>query len=130
MYNAEMLLGQDYFSTKGKKLDMTKSNSFREFWRVLTLLKAIAKDSSFDEIIEKNIVRDKRIKSGVAIIKGTRISTSDVMRMLSDDYNIEEVLDNFPTLKDKNQVLAAITYEVRKWNFIFKIFKYSKSNKQ
>ncbi len=123
MYNAEMLLGQEYFSNKGNIKKVNSANGFREFWRNFTLLKVIVKDPRFDEIVKDNIIKDKNIKSGMAIIKGTRISTKDIIRMLKDDYNIEEVLKNFPTIKDEKQVLAALVYEARKWNFIFDISK-------
>lgn len=119
MYHAEMLLGQEYFSNKVSMRKVGSTHRLRELWRIFTLLKAIAKDSSFDKMIEDYIVKDKRIKSGTAIIKGTRISTQDIMHMLKDGYDVNEILQNFPSIQSKEQILVAMVYEIRSWKFIF-----------
>lgn len=119
MYHAEMLLGQEYFSNKISMKKIGSTHRLRELWRIFTLLKAIAKDSSFDKMIKNDIVKDKRVKSGTAIIKGTRISTQDIMHMLKDGYDVNEILQNFPSIQDKEQILVAMVYEIRSWRFIF-----------
>lgn len=128
MYSAEMLLGKEYFSNKKELKDSHSARSFREFWRNFTLLKTMVKDPNFDKIVKDNIVTDKNIKSGTPIIKGTRISTNDIMRILTDDYEIEDIMKNFPTIKSEEQIIAAMVYEIREWNFIFAFYKYVRNH--
>lgn len=124
MYNAEMLLGQEYFSSKKNTKNISSKNQFQEFWRNFTLLKTMAKDQRYDKLIKNNITKNKKIKSGTAIIKGTRISTQDIMHLLANDYDVDKILNNFPTIQNQEQIMAATAYEIRRWNFLSAISSY------
>lgn len=128
MYGAEAMLGKVYFSKRSKASSKDSGKNFRETWRDFSLLKKLIKSPVFDKMVKDNIVKDKKIKSNTAIIKGTRISTNDITRMLADGYSVNDILKNVPTVKTDEQILAALVYEMRKWNFAFITFKYAKNN--
>lgn len=57
----------------------------------------------------KRIEINPRVLAGKPVIKGTRISVEQIMRMLASGMLAEEIIKEFPHLK-KNDIQAAILY--------------------
>ena len=55
------------------------------------------------------IVRDPQICGGQATIKGTRVTVRTVLASLAEGATIEEILQDFPTLKEQD-VRAVIAF--------------------
>ena len=58
---------------------------------------------------EKHIVRDPKICGGETVIKGTRVTVRTVLSSLAEGARIEEILADFPTLKERD-VRAVIAF--------------------
>jgi len=57
----------------------------------------------------ERIVIDPKICHGQACIKGTRIPVHQIMRMLANGDTIEELLQEYPSLK-RDDILACFDY--------------------
>lgn len=125
MYGMEMFIGKNYFSSTE---NTTTNKDEYSSWKAYRMLKRMAKDKKFDSIIKTNIISNKKIKSGTPIIKGTRISTKDIMRMISDNFQIDQIMIELPSITDDKQILAAIVYEIRKMNCITFVIEALKKN--
>jgi uncharacterized protein (DUF433 family) len=55
------------------------------------------------------IVRDPRICGGQAVIKGTRVTLRTVLASLADGNSVEEILEDFPSLKPED-IWAVIAF--------------------
>ena len=55
------------------------------------------------------ITRDPKICGGEPIIRGTRVTIRTVLASLAEGASIEEILDDFPTLKE-DDVRAIIAF--------------------
>ena len=55
------------------------------------------------------IIIDEKILKGKPIIKGTRISVELILELLSNDWNIDTILENYPQLI-KEDILEAIKF--------------------
>ena len=55
------------------------------------------------------ITRDKKICGGEPVITGTRVTLRTVLASLAEGASIEEILEDFPTLKE-NDVRAVIAF--------------------
>jgi uncharacterized protein (DUF433 family) len=53
---------------------------------------------NYNNFIEINA----KIRFGKPVIKGTRISVSDILSMLADNMSISEILEDFPQLKSED----------------------------
>ena len=51
---------------------------------------------------------DSDIRSGKPCIKGTRITVSDILQWLASGMNFQEILDDFPLLKEEHIQAALI----------------------
>jgi uncharacterized protein (DUF433 family) len=60
-------------------------------------------------IYKGRIITDPAIMLGKPIIKGTRITVEHVLRKLSEDMTVEELLEVYPHLT-KEDILAALSY--------------------
>jgi uncharacterized protein (DUF433 family) len=61
---------------------------------------------------EKNkdkITTDPNIMTGKPIIKGTRITVATILRQLAQGVEVDEILQNYPTLK-KEDIQTALEY--------------------
>jgi len=61
--------------------------------------------------IFKRIVCNPDILSGKPVIKGTRISVEFLMELLANNWNHEEIMENYPQIK-KEDILAALEYSL------------------
>lgn len=55
------------------------------------------------------IIRDKEICGGQPVIKGTRVTLRTILASLAEGATIEEILNDFPTLKEQD-VRAVIAF--------------------
>lgn len=55
------------------------------------------------------IVRDKTICDGQPVIKGTRVPLRTVLACLAEGATIEQILEDFPTLKEQD-IRAVIAF--------------------
>lgn len=109
---------EDFFSTKSEpEVKETRKINNRKFATILTFIK-LKYSRAFDDIIKKYIVCDKNIRNGEATIKGTRITACDILYILSearsDKKSIEYIYEQYPSITNKDQILAAILYMIKK----------------
>ena len=57
----------------------------------------------------ERIVRDPQICGGEAILKGTRVTLRTVLASLADGDSVEDILNDFPSLKPED-IRAAIAF--------------------
>jgi uncharacterized protein (DUF433 family) len=67
----------------------------------------------YSEYIEIN----NDIRFGKPVIKGTRISVSDILEMLSNGMSISEIIEDFPQLND-TQIKMCLKYSSQRENYI------------
>ncbi|MBR0426666.1 MAG: DUF433 domain-containing protein [Clostridia bacterium] len=88
-------------------------------------VKSISKQakSEINNYIEKN----NDVRNGKAVIKGTRITTKEVLLIMSEcpeEKDIfEYICEQYPSIESKEQVIYAIMYEINKINTINFILK-------
>lgn len=61
----------------------------------------------------KKIIINPKILSGKPIFEGTRIPVDLVLDLLSQNYNLEEILKEYPSLT-KEDILSAIKFATEK----------------
>ena len=66
------------------------------------------------------IISDNKILLGKPTIKGTRISIEFILKLLASGWTTEQILDNYPTLKQKHlQAVFLYIQEGMKDNFVY-----------
>ena len=60
----------------------------------------------------RKIIVDPNICNGLPIIEGTRITAQTVLEFLSAGDTVEDVLEEYPTLR-REDVLACLAYSAR-----------------
>ncbi len=58
---------------------------------------------------EEHFVRDPHICGGQTVVKGTRVTLRTILASLAEGATVEEILEDFPTLSEKD-VRAAIAF--------------------
>ncbi len=58
---------------------------------------------------QRFIIRDPQICGGQAVIKGTRVTLRTILASLAEGATINEILEDFPTLKEED-VRAVIAF--------------------
>lgn len=58
---------------------------------------------------QQYIVRDPQICGGEPVIKGTRVTLRTILASLAEGARVEEILEDFPTLKEED-VRAVIAF--------------------
>lgn len=61
----------------------------------------------------KRIVKDPKIMLGKPTISGTRITVELILKLLSQKLSVEEILDDFPQLKESD-IKAAVKYAAKR----------------
>jgi len=67
--------------------------------------------------IEKYTERNKKIRNGRTVIVGTRITTRELLYILSECKSnnvIEYVLEQYPSIDSEEKVLYGVLYELKK----------------
>jgi uncharacterized protein (DUF433 family) len=59
------------------------------------------------------IVIDQGIRFGKPCIKGTRITVNDILQWLSEGISTEDILDDYPLLKEEH-IRAALAFAARR----------------
>ncbi len=59
------------------------------------------------------ITIDPNIRSGKPIIRGMRITVYDILEMLSDGMRFDEIIEDFPELKE-DDIYAVLAYAADK----------------
>lgn len=92
-----------YMNQQGRKV----ANKREQFHR---LIEVIDTDEKIKKMISDNIEKNRSIRFGKPIIKGTRITVEEVIGLLADNYSIDEILKQYTTLQNTEQVRAALLY--------------------
>lgn len=69
------------------------------------------------EQFSSHIVIDPNIRFGKPCIKGTRIAIVDILQWLASGMSKEEILEDFPNLKEEH-ILTAFTFAAYREAFI------------
>lgn len=69
------------------------------------------------EQFSSHIVIDPNIRFGKPCIKGTRIAIVDILQWLASGMSKEEILEDFPNLKEEH-ILAALAFAANREAFI------------
>lgn len=90
--------------------EQQKINSRLESFLIVYRLRKLIKSDFAQKIIEKNIIRDKKINNGRSTIKGTRITPDDIGRLVTneEDISTEEIFREFPSIENEEQILAGL----------------------
>ena len=64
------------------------------------------------------IVLDPTIRSGKPVIRGTRITVSDILEYLASGMSIEEILADFPDLNEED-IRAALAFAAERERRLF-----------
>lgn len=91
----------------------------------IALFIAIRKSKELNELVNKYIVKNKEIRDGKAVIKGTRITpielmycVAEVLKNNKNEKTFEEIRDylyeQYPSINNENQIKAAISYVIKK----------------
>ena len=67
------------------------------------------------EELSKYIVFDRDVRFGKPCIKGTRIAVGDILEWLSEGMSIDEIIDDFPLLKEIH-IRAALAFAANREN--------------
>jgi len=59
---------------------------------------------------------DSDIRSGKPCIKGTRITVGDILQYLASGMSVNEILEDFPLLKEEH-IRAALTFAANRENY-------------
>lgn len=104
----------------------TKEKNDSKLYFILLFLSI--KFESKDKIINKYIVKDKKIRNGKATIKGTRITTDDMLCIIAEANNEKDwkkyIFEQYPSIENLQQIEAALKYSIKKSNtlkFIFSV---------
>lgn len=109
--------------TKVQKTDKEEIHE-NKIIRYLEYRKLIKSDYAQD-LIKKYIQKDKKNKHCQYIIKGTRITVEDIIRILAikENAELEDIKKEYPSLENIEQVIAAILLyadkKLRLWKIIF-----------
>ena len=79
-------------------------------------IKDVINNKEAQQLMEEYIIKDKTINSGRATIKGTRVTPEDIGRILLKKENmaVKDIMEEYPSLENEEQVLAGLMYYVRK----------------
>lgn len=65
-----------------------------------------------EERLLNRIVVNPKVMTGKPVIKGTRISVEQVLRLLAQGLSFDEILKDYPHLK-KDDIMAALLYTAK-----------------
>ena len=105
--------------------DIQLKEKVNEKAKKITIFIAIKKSKELDRLVKEYIVKNKKIRDGKAVIKGTRITPVELMycvdEILKENKNektFEEIRDylyeQYPSINNENQIKAAVSYIIKK----------------
>jgi len=65
-----------------------------------------------EERLLNRIVVNPKVMAGKPVIKGTRISVEQVLRLLAQGLSFDEILKDYPHVK-KDDIMAALLYAAK-----------------
>jgi uncharacterized protein (DUF433 family) len=86
---------------------MPSSNQDKCFQYYLITFKLKSKPQSMD--YSERIVSSPAIMLGKPTIKGTRITVEFILRKLSENMDVDQIIKSYPQLS-KDDIMAALTY--------------------
>ncbi len=111
---------RDFIETEEVKVDYPtpKLDTIIDFF----VLKSFAKKSKSK--INEYTKRDKNIRNGQAVLAGTRITTKEIMSIIAESTKepdaLEYILEQYPSIDNKDKILYGALYEIKKKNtFLF-----------
>lgn len=110
--NADNIIG----TYEEKKSNESKEISKSELFLLYLKIRDVINDEEAQQLMKEYIIKDKTINSGRATIKGTRVTPEDIGRILLKKENMEvkDIMEEYPSLENEEQVLAGLMYYVRK----------------
>lgn len=99
-----------------KKNVISKKPSMLEDILLYVRIKQLTNAKYVKQLTKKYIVKDKTINSGRATIRGTRVTPEDIGRILmhKSDVKVKDILDEYPSLTNEEEVLAGLLYFIDK----------------
>jgi uncharacterized protein (DUF433 family) len=94
-----------------KEFRVTEGQTSKEKFNIL--VNVVEKDDII-KLINDNIEKNKSIRFGKPVIKGTRISVYDVVDLVVENYSTREIMEQYPTIDNENQIRAALLYYFNK----------------
>lgn len=70
--------------------------------------------------VSERIVLDPTIRSGKPVIRGTRITVSDILEYLAGGMSQREILDDFPDLAE-DDIRAALNFAAERERRLFSV---------
>ena len=122
MFTADALCGQ-YRQTVQEKNNKFSFSFLLDICRKYAELRRIVKSEKVEEIIKNNIIKDKNICNGKAIVKDTRLTVENIVDAILEIRDIEELMKNFPSITKEEQILAALAYDIKHASFIRLLFR-------
>lgn len=75
-----------------------------------------------EKLIDEYIVKDRNIRNGKAVIKGTRITTKELILITQEAFknktnDIEKFIkEQYPSIDSIEKIVAGLSYEIKKTN--------------
>lgn len=95
------------------------------------VFKSFAK--KFNDEIKKCTERNKNIRNGQTVIAGTRITTKELLLIMSENISekniFEYVLEQYPSIDSEDKIFYSALYEIKRQNTIGYILKVLLSKK-
>ena len=102
-----------------QKKDSPKLNAIITFIK----LKEIANNNN--NLIEKYIEKNKKIRNGQVVIKGTRITPNELILIINEVFDdktmktenvFEYIQKEYPSIDSEEKIVAGIMYSIKKFN--------------
>jgi len=81
-----------------------------KFWY---LVKEFRKNATMDKFLERNIEKNKNIRSGKPVIKGTRITVEEIVSMVFSGMREADIIEQFNRRITKQNITAAMVYDFK-----------------
>jgi uncharacterized protein (DUF433 family) len=107
-----VLASLEYVADACNEKDYNQKPNFADIVILYLKIKTLVKTDKSKEILKKYIIN----KNGRSYIKGTRLTADDIVRVW--DFNqgagTKEIMKEYPSLNDKEQVIAALIAYAKK----------------
>lgn len=110
---ADCITMYDNFIDTSKTKNIKKSSIVKDFFK----LRKLIKNEKFKKLEKEYIISNTNINDGKRTIKGTRVEPKDITNALINGIKIDKIKENFPSITSDKQIVAALTYEIRKITF-------------
>lgn len=110
----------DTYEAESKR-ETPKLNALIDFIK----LKCMANEQK--ELIDEYIIKDKNIRNGKPVIKGTRITPQELLLITQESFytkpkNAEEFIgyikEQYPSIDSTEKIVAGLSYAIKKYSII------------